>query len=65
MKDKFGNPLHGGDTVVYFSSSFSQTAHIGIYLEEVPGRGSKLLSAKKREIYRSANSLIVYSGIIP
>ncbi len=65
MKDKFGNDLPEGCTVIYFSSSFNQTAHVGIYLGEVPGKGSKLLSEKKREIYRSANSLIFYTGIVP
>jgi hypothetical protein len=65
MKDRFDNDLHPGCTVIYFSTSFNQTPHIGTYLEEVPGKGSKLLSEKKREIYRNASSLIVYTGNVP
>lgn len=65
MKDKFGNPLHEGDTVVYFSTDLYHTSHIGIVLENVPGKGVKLLSEKKREIHRLANTLISYTGIVP
>ena len=46
MKDKFGNPLNEGDTVVYFSTNLYHTSHIGIVLEDVPGKGVKLLSEK-------------------
>lgn len=65
MKDKFGNPLREGDTVVYFSTNLYHTAHIGIVLEDVPGKGVKLISEKKREIHRLANTLISYTGIVP
>lgn len=65
MLDKFGNPLKEGDTVIYFSTNLYHTAHIGIYLEVVPGKGAKLLSEKRREIYRLANTLISYTGIVP
>lgn len=65
MKDKFGNPLHDGDTVVYFSTNLYHTAHIGIYVEEVPGKGVKLISEKGNPIHRPANTLIAYTGINP
>lgn len=65
MKDKFGNPLHAGDTVVYFSTNLYHTSHIGIVLEDVPGKGVKLLSEKKREIHRPDRTLIHYTGINP
>lgn len=65
MKDKFGNPLHEGDTVVYFSTDLYHTSHIGIVLEDVPGKGVKLLSEKGNPIHRPANTLIAYTGINP
>lgn len=65
MKDRFGNPLHKNCTVIYFSTDIYRTYHIGRYLEEVPGKGSKLISEKGREIHRPANTLIVYTGITP
>jgi hypothetical protein len=65
MKDKFGNPLHEGDTVVYFSTDLYHTSHIGIYVEEVPWKGVKLISEKGNPIHRPANTLIAYTGINP
>lgn len=65
MQDKFGNPLHEGDTVIYFSTDLYKTSHIGIIIESVPGKGVKLLSEKKREIHRKPHDLISYTGLNP
>lgn len=65
MKDKFGNTIAEGDTVVYFSTDLYQTSHVGIVLGFTEGKGVKLRSEKKREIHRAASQLIHYTGIIP
>lgn len=63
MKDRFGNPLKEGDSVI--SSSYSPTAHIGSIIEAVEGRGVKLFSDKGNPIHRAPHTLIIYKGIIP
>lgn len=65
MKDRFGNPLKEGNSVIYFSSSYSPTAHIGSIIEAVEGRGVKLFSDKGNPIHRAPHTLIIYKGIIP
>lgn len=65
MKDKFGNPLHEGDTVIYFSTNIYKTSHVGVVLEPVEGKGIKLLSEKRNPIHRPSGDLIFYTGINP
>lgn len=60
--DKFGNTLAVGDTVVYFSTGYSQTARIGLILAFTQG-SVRLRTDGRREITRSAGSLIHYTGI--
>lgn len=65
MQDRFGNPLHEGDRVIYFSSCYSKTVHIGQVVEAVEGKGIKLLSDKGNPIHRGAHTLILYTGNVP
>lgn len=65
MLDRYGNTLHEGRTVIYFSTNLYNTCHVGVVLGHTPGKGVKLLSEKKREIHRPANTLIVYTGLNP
>lgn len=65
MKDRFGNQLHENRTVLYFSTNMYHTVHIGVVLELSTPKGVKLLSDKNREIHRRADTLIVYTGIVP
>ncbi len=65
MKDRFGNQLHENRTVLYFSTNMYHTIHIGVVLELNTPKGVKLLSDKNREIHRPANTLIVYTGMVP
>lgn len=64
MKDKFGNPLSVGDTVIYFSTDMYHNAHVGLILE-MDGGQVKLRSEKGREIKRGPSTLIHYTGITP
>ncbi len=64
MKDRFGNQLHVNRTVLYFSTNLYHTMHLGVVLE-FNEKGVKLLSDKNREIHRPANTLVVYTGIVP
>lgn len=61
MIDKFGNTLAIGDTVVYFLTGYSPTAHIGLIIKM--GSLVTLRSDKGREIRRSPHTLIHYTGI--
>lgn len=64
MQDRFGNTLHVNRTVIYFSTNMYNTVHLGVVLDLSDGR-VKLRSDKGREIHRPANTLIVYTGVMP
>ncbi len=49
MKDRFGNPLKEGDSII----------------EAVEGEGVKLFSDKGNPIHRAPHTLIIYKGLIP
>jgi hypothetical protein len=64
MRDKFGNPLAVGDTVVYFSTDIAKTSRIGI-IRSLEGGSVKLLTQSNREITRGPSTLIHYTGVLP
>jgi len=64
MKDKFGNPLAVGDTVVYFSTDIAKTARVGIILS-VDGGSLTLKTQADREITRGPSNVIHYTGQLP
>lgn len=64
MKDKFGNPLSLGDTVIYFSTDLYHSAHVGLILEITEVQAT-LRSEKGREIKRLPSTLIHYTGLLP
>jgi len=64
MKDKFGNPLAVGDTVVYFSTDIAKTSRVGIILS-VDGGSLTLKTQADREITRGPSTVIHYTGQLP
>lgn len=64
MKDKFGNPLAVGDTVIYFSTDIGKTSRIGIVQSVGPGQLT-IQTQANREIKRGPSTVIHYTGIMP
>lgn len=64
MKDKFGNPIAVGDTVIYFSTDIAKTSRIGI-VKSVDGGQLTLQTQANREIKRGPSTVIHYTGVLP
>lgn len=64
MKDKFGNPLAVGDTVIYFSTDIAKTSRVGI-IRSVDGGSLTLQTQSNREITRGPSTVIHYTGVLP